>query len=692
MNILESHGAKIPKQQLLSMTIMMLACELLLSFSSLGYIVTDKISITTLHIPVLLVGMFLGTKPAILVSLIFGVTSVWQAQVSGINEFDIIFSPFRSGNFLASVILAIGTRAAFAYYSGKAFSWLFNLPHKFHLPGITIITLLSCELYTASVFACIAYFFPHTGIGYDFILEYLNNLNNVVMLTVTVMTIGMFYSLCHVERLVAWLNRISTECSEIRNRDRRYSFFALIVFNIIAILLYEHFHTRLLEALILQGVTINTTIAETMEQLFYQAMAAADGAIIILIELVIWASQYYAGKLEQINLLEREMDQEKANNKIRIKFMNSLAHDIRTPLNAIIGFIRLSIDNADNKEKQGDYLSKTLVASNFLLHLINDVLDFSRLNSGKLKLQPVSCDLVKIFRDTEAIIKSQLEAKKQSFSVEFINVSQPHVLADPLRLNQILLNLLGNSVKFTPEKGEIFLRLQQIKSKTEGYGRYVIYVKDNGIGMSSEFAEKVFDPFSRDEEVVKNIQGTGLGMAIVKNLVDMMNGDIRVISEAGKGTEFIIRLDIPIDSNQAEEVKVQAQSEEQQSFNGVNLLLADDNEMNQEIAAAILLSIGIEPDIVNNGEQAVEAVCNKDKHYDLIFMDIHMPVMNGLEAARRIRSMEDKAIREIPIYAMTADTSDETRNDMKLVGINGYVTKPFNVEEFVKTLQKVINR
>lgn len=692
MNILEAHGAKIPKQQLKSMTIMLVACELLLSFSSLGYIVTDSISITTLHIPVLLVAMGIRTRAAVLVSVVFGVGSIWQAQVSATNDLDIIFSPFRSNDFMASMVLAVGTRLALGYYSGKAFSWLFNLKHKYHLPGIIVISLLACELYSASVFACIAFFFPNLGIGYDVIPQYINSINNIVILSVTITVMILFYLLCHISRFIAWLNMISSFWSDTRLKDRYYSFIAIIIFNIVVILLYEHFYNRFVEVCLYQGVPIGDVIKDKMQQLFYQAMVASDGAIIILVELVIWASQYYAHKMERIHLLEREMDQEKANNKIRIKFMNSLAHDIRTPLNAIIGFIRLSIDNADNKEKQEDYLSKTLVASNFLLHLINDVLDFSRLNSGKLKLQPVSCDLVKTFRDTEAIIKSQLEAKKQSFSVEFINVFQPHVLADPLRLNQILLNLLGNSVKFTPEKGEIFLRLQQIKSKTEGYGCYVIYVKDNGIGMSSEFAEKVFDPFSRDEEVVKNIQGTGLGMAIVKNLVDMMNGDIRVISEVGKGTEFIIRLDIPIDSNQAEEVKVQAQSEEQQSFNGVNLLLADDNEMNQEIAAAILLSIGIEPDIVNNGEQAVEAVCNKDKRYDLIFMDIHMPVMNGLEAARRIRSMEDKAIREIPIYAMTADTSDETRNDMKLIGINGYVTKPFNVEEFVKTLQKVINR
>ena len=514
-------------------------------------------------------------------------------------------------------------------------------------------------------------------------------------------------------------------------------------------------------------------------------------------------------------------------NRAKSTFLSNMSHDIRTPMNAIIGFTTLAVSNMDDKERVQDYLSKILASGNHLLSLINDILDMSRIESGKIHLEETETNLSDVLHDLKTIVSGQIHAKQLELYMDAMDVTDEDVYCDKTRLNQVLLNLLSNAIKFTPAGGTVSVRLRQLPGTRKDREQYEIRVKDNGIGMSPEFAKKIFDPFERERSsTVSRIQGTGLGMAITKNIVDMMGGTIEIRTEPDKGTEFIIRVALRVqpehhraeriaeleglkalvvdddfntcdsvtkmlvrvgmrsewtlsgkeavlrarqsmelgdafhayiidwrlpDMNGIEvtrqirslgdgtpiiiltaydwtDIEVEAkaagvtafcskpmfmsdlretllaalgqsQTETNDSvlpggspnFRGKHILLAEDNELNREIAVEILSKYGFMVDAAENGVEAVKKIKeSKPGDYDLVLMDVQMPLMDGGEAARQIRALPDPALAKIPILAMTANAFEEDRKSALECGMNGFLSKPINIEELIAALSSLL--
>ena len=524
--------------------------------------------------------------------------------------------------------------------------------------------------------------------------------------------------------------------------------------------------------------------------------------------------------------LEDAVNAAQSANRAKSTFLSNMSHDIRTPMNAIIGFTTLAATNIDNRDKVKDYLAKILFSGNHLLSLINDVLDMSRIESGKIHLEEQEANLSDILHDIKTIISGQIHAKQLELYMDVMDVTDEDVFCDKTRLNQVLLNLLSNAIKFTPAGGMVSVRVTQLANAPEGRGLYEIRVKDTGIGMSPAFAARIFEPFERERtSTVSKIQGTGLGMAISKNIIDMMGGTIEAYTEQGKGTEFVIRMALRLQSERRSIEKIkeleglkalvvdddfntcdsvtkmlvkvgmrsewtlsgkeavlrakqsieindafhayiidwrlpdmngievtrqirslgddtpiiiltaydwsdieaeakavgvtafcskpmfmsdlretlltvlgQKQTRDERrfmpqafaSFKDKHVLLAEDNELNREIALEILGEYGFVIDSVENGSKAVEKIAaSQPGDYDLVLMDIQMPVMDGYEATRCIRALENPMLAGIPILAMTANAFDEDRREADESGMDGFLSKPIDIDELIQTLRQV---
>ena len=399
--------------------------------------------------------------------------------------------------------------------------------------------------------------------------------------------------------------------------------------------------------------------------------------------------------------LKTAVDTAENASKAKSTFLSNMSHDIRTPMNAIIGFATLAVSNIDNREKVRDYLGKILSSGNHLLSLINDVLDMSWIESGKLHLEETEVNLPEVLHDLKTIVCGQVQEKQLDLFMDVIDVTNEDVFCDKTRLNQVMLNLLSNAIKFTPAGGTISVRLTQLHGAPAGKGMYEIRVKDNGIGVSQEFSEHIFEPFERERSsTVSRIQGTGLGLAISKNIIDLMGGTIEVHSEENKGTEFIIRLALRL-----QETPLTALGQKQEKlhdgilplchknadFQGKRLLLVEDNDLNREIVEEILSKYGFLVEPAENGAVAVEKLKNSQPgDFDLVLMDIQMPIMDGYEATKAIRGLEDPNLANIPILAMTANVFEEDRKAAMENGMNGFLSKPIVLAEVIRALQSIL--
>lgn len=402
------------------------------------------------------------------------------------------------------------------------------------------------------------------------------------------------------------------------------------------------------------------------------------------------SEQEYRKSLEQKNVaLQLAVQRETKANLAKREFLFNMSHDIRTPMNAIIGFTALAQTHIDDRGQVEDYLKKISVSSQHLLSLINDVLDMSRIESGKVTLEAKPVHLPELVHELRDIIQAVVSKKDLSLTLDTVGVENEDIIADPLRLEQILINVLANAVKFTPDGGQISLWIVQKDTAPAGYADFEFHIKDNGIGMSEEFQKHIFEQFARERtSTVSKIQGTGLGMAITKNLVDMMGGRITVKSEQGKGSEFTISLRFPIGEAKTEQTPPAAKAS---AFTGKKLLVVEDNELNLEIASTLLKEAGFEVDTAENGKVAVEKVeaASADR-YDLILMDIQMPEMDGYEATRRIRALPDTKKAALPIVAMTANAFEDDRKNALRAGMNGHIAKPLDIQKLFQVLSELL--
>ena len=377
--------------------------------------------------------------------------------------------------------------------------------------------------------------------------------------------------------------------------------------------------------------------------------------------------------------------------KAKTDFLSNMSHDIRTPMNAIVGLTALMENELDEPEKLADHLGKLKSSGQLLLDIINNILDMSRIESGKTTLTIEPMDLSHQLDQLNTMIFSQANVKKQTFTVS-THIQHKNLLADPTRLNQVLMNILSNAVKYTPQGGHIRLAVDEL-THTEHYAKYRFIVQDDGIGMSAAYQKTLFDPFTREEKSGTNkVQGTGLGMAITKSIIDLMGGTIRVESATGKGTRFEVVLEFPID---AEADKVQTapalpeEAEAVSPLSGMNFLCAEDNAINAEILELLLETKGARCTICSNGQEIVDAFASvKPGEYDMILMDVQMPVMDGLEATRRIRNGENPLGRTIPILAMTANAFLEDMQKSRDAGMDEHLSKPVDINALEQTVKR----
>ena len=580
------------------------------------------------------------------------------------------------------------------------------------------------------------------------------------------------------------------------------------------------------------------TLSDFIKDNFFKVMLISSIAVAVVLLTILMllqkarkaeaAARKAASDTQELNAkLQVAVEKAESANRAKSTFLSNMSHDIRTPMNAIIGFTTLALSNIDDTDRVKDYLGKTLASSNHLLSLINDVLDMSRIESGKIHLEEVEVNLSDVLHDLKTIVSGQIYAKQLELYMDAMDVTDEDVYCDKTRLNQILLNLLSNAIKFTPAGGTVSVRVRQLAGKVRGCGQYEFRIKDNGIGMSQEFAQKIFEPFERERtSTVSRIRGTGLGMAITKNIVDMMGGTIEVQTAQGKGTEFTVCVPMRAQTEQRpvekiteleglkalvvdddfntcdsvtkmlvkvgmraewtlsgkeavlrarqsiemsdvyhayiidwrlpdmngievtrqirslhddtpiiiltaydwSDIEVEAKAagvtafcakpmfmsdlretlmsalgqkpadavqrllpEKNADFKGKHILLVEDNELNREIAQEILREYGFLVDSAENGAVAVEKVSTAAPgSYDLLLMDVQMPIMDGYTATRKIRALDDPARAKLPIIAMTANAFDEDRRNALESGMNGFLSKPIVIDDLVQELHKIL--
>ena len=580
------------------------------------------------------------------------------------------------------------------------------------------------------------------------------------------------------------------------------------------------------------------TLSDFIKDNFFKVMLISSIAVAVVLLTILMllqkarkaeaAARKAASDTQELNAkLQVAVEKAETANRAKSTFLSNMSHDIRTPMNAIIGFTTLALSNIDDTDRVKDYLGKTLASSNHLLSLINDVLDMSRIESRKIHLEEVEVNLSDVLHDLKTIVSGQIYAKQLELYMDVMDVTDEDVYCDKTRLNQILLNLLSNAIKFTPAGGTVSVRVRQLAGKVHGCGQYEFRIKDNGIGMSQEFAQKIFEPFERERtSTVSRIQGTGLGMAITKNIVDMMGGTIEVQTAQGKGTEFTVCVPMRAQTEQRpvekiteleglkalvvdddfntcdsvtkmlvkvgmraewtlsgkeavlrarqsiemsdvyhayiidwrlpdmngievtrqirslhddtpiiiltaydwSDIEVEAKAagvtafcskpmfmsdlretlmsalgqkpadavqrllpEKNADFKGKHILLVEDNELNREIAQEILQEYGFLVDTAENGAVAVEKVSTAAPgSYDLVLMDVQMPIMDGYTATRKIRALDDPARAKLPILAMTANAFDEDRRNALESGMNGFLSKPIVIGDLVQELHKIL--
>ena len=399
--------------------------------------------------------------------------------------------------------------------------------------------------------------------------------------------------------------------------------------------------------------------------------------------------------LETHRHLQQAVHNERMANRAKTQFLANMSHDLRTPMNAIVGFTSLMESSMEDPKKLREYLSKIQFSSDYMLGMINDLLDMNRIENGEVHLSRVPVSLTEQIKQVENIIRIQTEKKNQHLEFKIEKIWHDHLLADDVRLRQVMLNILTNAVKYTPECGNIEFYVEECNCDKKDRAKFLFKIDDTGIGMEQELIDHIFDPFMRGREsVINKIQGTGLGLSIVKNIVDMMGGNVSIGSIPKEGTSVMVTLEFDIDREHERKTAL-SKADGHNILKGMNFLCAEDNELNAEILEALLQTAGASGTIYPDGQQLVDAFekmlqNENDGHFDAILMDIQMPNMNGYEAARRIRAGSSRLGKNIPIIAMTANAFAEDIDNSLKAGMDAHISKPISMDILGRTMQKFI--
>lgn len=477
----------------------------------------------------------------------------------------------------------------------------------------------------------------------------------------------------------------------------RYAFIILqiLMYASISLMSFVHVirskdgHDRRNRAICYFGLIMTTALV--LQTLFtlhpFYAVGLMIGTLIINIFII------QEDQVKQYNEIKQLNTELEAVSRSKTIFLNNMSHDIRTPMNAILGYTQLIKNRMDDPDVMSNYLKKIESSGEYLLNLINNVLDMARIESGKAELNEDFYDLTDETTSIVPLFEANIRQKKQKFSAS-IDVKHKYVLLDKVKVHEIMANLISNAIKYTPQEGSITIHFKELPCPREGFGRYEFMISDTGIGMSKDFAAKVFDMFSRERTTTESkVQGTGLGMSIVKKLVDLMKGQITVETEVGQGTTIRLVLEHKIVPNPEDYINKQLKNSQNSiSFDNKRILLAEDNELNAEIATVLLEEAGLKIEHAEDGVQCIKMLTEADAdHYDAILMDIQMPNLNGYDTTKTIRNMTDKKKANIPIIAMTANVFEEDKNRAREAGMNGHLCKPIEIPVLMETLAEIFS-
>lgn len=830
-NLFTAFGVDVKRKNMVKILNSCFCLDLIFSFSIFGYISIEPIAITTVHIPVILAGMLVGPTGGALTGLVFGLTSLWKASVTATVYGDLIFSPFKSGSPVSSLILSLGTRVLFGWVTGLLFMLLFRKSKKEHfLVGSVVISVICTLFHSFIVSLAMKLLFPETNTSiadafspslrhitvwaataaatlitylalsrqktlkeYSQVIQYKRSYklrsNNLLVPTMCIFVLVSSAIVVHsFDRLATANQSMPDNTSYIYVNTLIQHILALAgaiyIIGLLILFIYdkgsiasaklkeqeqEQAHRQqmrktldVMEALTKDyEIVMNTDIqtnevhlyrcSEAMSAIvdqpsldmpYYEAgerfyrMIACDEDLPVLLEMTrrekiieylkndqifvqvfkdkhgsygeskivpISDHEFVCGytnvdkaikeKMKQQEELEKAKNAAEAANKAKSAFLFNMSHDIRTPMNAIIGYTDILAKYRQDEEQFNRCTSNIKASGQYLLDLLNNVLEMARIESGAQTVDIKPHDARTFLSRTYIVFKEEAEKKNITLTYDR-NIEHNFLYADKLKIQQIHLNIISNAIKYTHPGGKVRIFSQEIPDEREGWCKVKTTTTDTGVGMSEEFVEHIFDEFSREKSsTISGVSGTGLGMGIVKKLVEMLGGSIEIQSEKGKGTTVTVIMPHKIaDESQVEKEDFTTEINDS-LFKGKRVLLAEDNELNSDIATELLSDLGLE---VDNAEDGIICVSKLETapagHYDLILMDVQMPNMDGYQATEIIRNLSDKQKANIPIIAMTANAFAKDRKAALASGMNDHVSKPISIDKLALTMAKFITK
>ena len=722
------YGIPLAKRRRMEILIALMALEIIFAFSYLGFIIIPPISITTMHLLVMIAAMILGTRESVAVSLVFALTSMWQAGVSGVQYSDLIFSSIQSGEPLNSLLLN-SARLIGGFAAGELFKLCFARKRKHVYLCIALTTLAATWIFGTLTYLFMALLFPQTGVTVSMALMAWIEPSNLAVYVLTVLVMMLVHFALSQNGVKRYMTAVAGLEGNFKSKGLHAYYGMIVAATALCVTVMMHLIDRLKIVLGQKGYTAAFAIRSRESQILFQFFCAFSGILLLLYVTVRWIGEYHAAKSislqkqtdaleklkaeqilnrklqEQNAMLESQQqqlreaaaraeaaqresqrlaDEARAANAAKTNFLSRVTHDIRTPLNGIFGLLKINEMHPDDAELLRSNHEKMMVSAKHLLSLINDMLQMSKLEDGEYVLSREWVDLNELLRDVLTIV-SQRAAEvgvTMTYDRNADWVVYPYIYASPLHVRQLFLNIYGNCIKYNHVGGRVRMDLTCVGAEN-GRVTYRWTISDTGVGMSEEFLAHIFEPFAQENSDARSVyQGTGLGMAIVKSLVDRMGGEICVTSEKGRGSTFVVTLPFDI-----AEQKPRRETNASVSIKGLKLLLAEDNTLNAEIAERLLTDEGASVAVVPDGRQALEAFQNHPAgSFDAILLDVMMPVMDGLEAARYIRWSNKENARDIPIIAMTANAFTEDRRRVLEAGMNEHLAKPLESEVLIKTI------
>lgn len=706
------YGVALSPRKTREMLVLFLAAEALLAFSYLGFIVVPPISLTTMHILVIAAALILGTRASLAVCSVFILTAVWKATVTALQYNDLIFSPWRSGEPLLSLLLDL-SRLVFAAVTGLLFAWYLKKTRDNDWPGIIGITLAGTFLHAASVYTAMALCFPASGVKIDFLWTHLLTANNAVLYPLTLGVVAFLHQILKLPVVKKFLTEVSRVDGEAAAKPRGIKRGLTMTAGLLALFVVAHLASRLDITYSQLPSDVFLALETASHQIILQSFAALIAVGVLLAVALGWTGDYIAAKaltlhesrseverlkakadtnrrlqgkndllLQQQSVLKTALARTESANRAKAEFLASLSHEIRTPLNAVEGFTALAVKELPPKSPARTNLLKARAAADELLNRVTSFVAMMRVENDDVTVNQTKFSLFPLMGDACNFVTPLAKAKGIQFDTA-VPTKDETVIGDRLQMTQILLNLLKNSLRYTPANGRISLSLEI--SEEDGADRVIALFRltDNGIGMNKTYFTRLYEPFDRTEKDVTDASNPRLELAVTKQMAELLGGTIDVVSSTRGHTEFIVRIPL-MRAAASEAAPVEPTAVPAADLSGRRVLVADDNALNLEMMKAQLESLGLTVDTASDGAQVL-ATLEAEPRYDAVLLDIRMPRLGGCDAARGIRRRTDEKART-PLVAFSADTLDVWQKNAEAAGFDAVLEKPFTADNLTAAL------